>query len=85
MVCTPVLPAVYRPVELMVPTLELPPAIASTVQVAAPPPGTVAVNCCVRVSVIAAAVGARLIEALATVSVADAASVLPPGPLQINE
>jgi hypothetical protein len=57
MVCTPVLPAVYRPVELMVPTLELPPAIASTVQVAAPPPGTVAVNCCVRVSVIAAAQG----------------------------
>jgi hypothetical protein len=53
--------------------------------VAVPPPGTVAVNCWVRVSVMAAAVGATLMVTFDTVSVAEAAALLPPGPLQINE
>ncbi len=45
MLCKPAPPAVYRPAALTVPTLVLPPGIPSTVQVAEPPPGTVAVNC----------------------------------------
>ena len=69
----------------MVPTVLLPPAMPSTVQVAAPPPGTVAVNCWVRVSVIAAVVGERLMVTLETVSVAEAGVLLPPAPLQVNE
>lgn len=46
-VCAPALPAVNEPLELMVPTVLLPPRTPSTLQVAGPAPGTVAVNCCV--------------------------------------
>lgn len=45
MLCAPAPPAVYKPAELMVPTVLLPLGMPSTVQLAAPPPGTVAVNC----------------------------------------
>jgi hypothetical protein len=69
----------------MVPTVLLPPAMPSTVQAAAPPPGTLAVNCWVRVSVMAAVVGERPMVALETVSVAEAGVLLPPAPLQVNE
>jgi hypothetical protein len=68
----------------MVPTVALPFAIPSTVQAAWPPPGTVAVNCWVRVSVSVAFCGARLMLTLDTVSVADATALAPPGPLQLN-
>jgi hypothetical protein len=68
-----------------VPTVLLPPAIPSTVQAAGPPPGTVAVNCCVRVSVMAAAVGDRLIAVLDTVRVAETGALLPPGPAHVSE
>jgi hypothetical protein len=85
MLCVPAAPAVYRPAALMRPTAALPPAIPSTVQAAAPPPGTVAVNCWVRVSVIAAICGDRLMTTLETVTVAEATLLLPPAPLQSNE
>jgi hypothetical protein len=67
------------------PTLALPPAIVSTVHVAAPPPGTVAVNCWVWPIVSAALVGAMLMAAAVTVTVAVAAGLVPPGPAQVSE
>jgi hypothetical protein len=57
----------------------------STVHVALPPPGTIALNCWVRVSVRAAFCGDRLMVTLETVSVALAVLLVPPGLLQINE
>lgn len=69
----------------MVPTAGLPLAIPSTVQTASPPPGTVAVNCCVRLSVSAALFGARAMLTFDTVSVADATALVPPAPVQSNE
>ena len=69
----------------MVPTVALPFAMPSTVQAAAPPPGTVAVNCWVRFSVNAAFCGARLMLTVDTVSVADATALVPPAPVQLNE
>src|SRR5580658_388543 len=45
--CVPAaLGGTYKPLALIVPTVALPPPTPSTLQVAAPPPGTVAVNCC---------------------------------------
>ena len=69
----------------MSPTVVLPPAIPSTVHAAAPPPATVAVNCCDRVSVMAAKFGDRLIEMLDIPTAAMAALLVPPAPLQVSE
>ncbi len=85
-VCAPTaVPGVYSPLELMSPTLLLPPLMPSTVQLALLPPGTVAVNCCDCDSVNAATVGAMDIEPLATVTVADASALGPPAPVQLSE
>src|ERR1700675_1060360 len=89
MVCVPTAdPAVYRalvPLALMVPTVLLPPATPSTAQVAAPPPGTVAVNCCVCVCTTAAIFGRIATAPLEIVTVAVATLLVPPAPLQLNE
>jgi hypothetical protein len=77
--------AVYRPLALTVPTVLLPPAMPSTAQVAAPPPGTVAVNCCVCVSAMAAMVGDNVTAPLEIVTVAVATPLVPPAPLQVKE
>ena len=69
----------------MSPDVPLPPATPSTVQVAAPPPGTVAVNCCVRDTVIAAVFGDRLMVTLETVTAAVTVALVPPAPLQVSE
>jgi hypothetical protein len=68
----------------MVPTVPLPPAMPSTVQVSAPA-DTVAVNCCVCDSVRAANLGKRvtLTEPL-TDTVALTAALVPPAPEQVN-
>lgn len=84
-VCVPAVPgATYRPLELTVPTVELPPAIPSTVQVAAPPPGTDAVNCwdCDIVSAAFFGVTEKLFadDMLTTVEAAP----LPPTPEQVS-
>ena len=68
----------------MRPTVLLPPATLSTVQVAAPPPGTVAVNCFVCETVREAFVGDTLIEPLVTVTVAVAGALVPDDPLQVR-
>jgi hypothetical protein len=67
------------------PTLPLPPATPSTVQVTAPPPGTVGVNCCVCHKVMAAALGATLTVPLAMVTVAVLTLLVPPLPVQVSE
>jgi hypothetical protein len=69
----------------MVPTVPFPFATPSTVQVTDPPPGTVGVNCCVWLKVIAAVAGARLIAVFETVTVADAAVLVPAGPPHTSE
>src|ERR1700733_2531667 len=69
----------------MVPAVALPFTMPSTVQTASPAPGTVAVNCCVRLSVSAAFCGARAMLTFDTVSVADATVLAPPAPVQVNE
>jgi hypothetical protein len=69
----------------MVPTVELPPAIVSTDQVAVPPPGTVAVNCCVCDKVMAAALGETVTVPVVIVTVAVAGVLVPPGPEQVSE
>jgi hypothetical protein len=69
----------------MRPTVLLPPPMPSTDHVAAPPPGTVAVNCCVRDSVIAATVGDTLIVILDRVTEALATELVPPAPAQLRE
>jgi hypothetical protein len=85
-VCAPAaVPVVYRPVELIVPTVGLPPGMLSTLHVAGTPPGTVAVNCCVRVKVRAAAFGATLIVTLDTVTIAVTAALVPVAPVQVKE
>jgi hypothetical protein len=63
-----------------VPTVLFPPAMPSTFQVAAPPPGTVAVNCCDCDRVSAAYLGDTLkLFAFVMLTVAEAA-LLPPAP-----
>jgi hypothetical protein len=57
----------------------------STAQVAAPPPGTVAVNCCVCVCTTAAIFGEIATAPLEIVTVAVATLLVPPAPLQLNE
>ncbi|MGC2032510.1 MAG: hypothetical protein WA642_21010 [Steroidobacteraceae bacterium] len=52
---------------------------------AAPPPGTVAVNCCVPDNVIAAVLGDKLIALLETPTATVATLLVPPGPVQVNE
>jgi hypothetical protein len=79
------MPAVYNPAELMVPTVLLPFGIPSTVQVAEPPPGTVAENCFVAFSTIGAVCGAMLMATLDTVTLVETRALLPPPPLQISE
>lgn len=69
----------------MVPTAALPPATPSTDHVAAPPPGTVAANCCVRDSVMAAILGDTATVPSEMVTVAVAMALVPPGPTQVNE
>jgi hypothetical protein len=76
---------VYAPPAVIVPTVPLPPATPSTVQVTAPPPGTVGVNCCVCHNVIAAALGATLTVPLAMVTVAVLTLLVPPLPVQVSE
>jgi hypothetical protein len=68
----------------MVPTAALPPTTPSTLQVAAPPPGTVALNCCDcdRVSAALRGVTAKLF-AFVMPTVAVAAPV-PPAPVQVS-
>jgi hypothetical protein len=63
----------------------LPPAMPSTAQVAAPPPGTVAVNCCVWNRVMAAVLGDSVTAPLEIVTVAVATLLVPPAPLQVKE
>jgi hypothetical protein len=70
---------------VIVPAVALPFAMPSTVHTAAPPPGTVALNCCVRLRVSAAFCGATAMMTLDTVSVAEATELAPPGPVQIKE
>lgn len=87
-VCCPgAVPAVvvYRPAALMVPAELFPPATPSTDQEAAPPPGTVAVNCCDRVNVMAAMDGETVTLPFAMVTVTGEALALPPGPLHASK
>jgi hypothetical protein len=63
----------------------LPPEIPSTVHVAPPPPGTVAVNCCVCDNVRAAVLGDTLIVVLEIATVAVTGALVPPGPVQVRE
>src|ERR1700722_18883789 len=85
-VCVPTaVPAVYRPPEVTMPTAALPPAIPSTVQVAAPPPGTVAVNCWVCDTASVAIVGTTVTVPLEIVTVAVTTLLVPPAPLQLKE
>jgi hypothetical protein len=84
-VCVPaVLGGAYKPLELIVPTVELPPAMPSTVQVAAPPPGTLAVNCwdCDRVSAAYFGATGKLFPDV-MLTTAEAAA-LPPTPEQVS-
>jgi hypothetical protein len=85
MLCAPAPPAVYNPVELMVPTVLLPFAMPSTVQVALPPPGTVAVNCLVPPSTRGAVCGATLMVTLDTVTIAETKELVPAGPVHVKE
>jgi hypothetical protein len=80
-VCVPaLLGGTYKPLALIVPTLELPPAMPSTVQVAVPP----AVNCCDCDRVNAAYFGAtEKLFADVMLTTADAAP-LPPTPEQVS-
>ncbi len=74
----------YRPLLLIVPTAALPPGTPSTAQVAAPAPGTVAVNCCDWPSVSAAFRGVtRNWFGFWTVTVANPLPV-PPMPVQLS-
>jgi hypothetical protein len=57
----------------------------STAQVAAPPPGTVAVNCWVWDTVSVAIVGDRVTVPLEIVTVAVTRLLVPPAPLQLKE
>jgi hypothetical protein len=57
----------------------------STVHVAPPPPGTVAVNCRVCDNVRAAVLGDTLIVVLEIATVAVAGVLVPPAPLQVRE
>ena len=84
-VCVPAaLGGTYKPLELIVPTVELPPEMPSTVQVAAPPPGTVAVNCCDCDRVSAACFGVtEKLFADVMLTTAEAAA-LPPTPEQVS-
>lgn len=82
-VCVPtIVPGVYSPLALMSPTVLLPPETPSTDQLAAPPPGAVAVNCCVCHSEIAATLGDTVTFMTVTVTVAV---LVPPLPVQLNE
>lgn len=78
-------PAVYKPVALTTPTVPFPPATPSTAQLAVPPPGTVAVNCCVCDSGMEAIRGETVIAPLAMATVTDATALVPPGPEQASE
>ena len=62
----------------------LPPATPSTVQVAAPPPGTVAVNCCVAPGE-RGNLGRHDDRAAGDVTVAVATLLVPPAPVQVTE
>jgi hypothetical protein len=85
-VCVPTaVPAVYRPPEVTTPTAALPPAMPSTAHVAAPPPGTVAVNCWVCDTVSVAIVGTTVTAPLEIVTVAVTRLLAPPAPLQLKE
>jgi hypothetical protein len=77
--------AVYRPPALTVPTVFVPPAMPSTDQVAAPPPGTVAVNCCVCSKAMTAILGDIATAPLEIVTVAVSTLLVPPAPLQVKE
>jgi len=84
-VCVPAaLGGTYKPLELIVPTVELPPATPSTAHVAAPPPGTDAVNCCDCDRVSAAYFGDTE-KPFADVMLTSAeAAALPPIPEQVR-
>ena len=83
--CVPTaVPGAYEPPAVIVPTLALPPATPSTVQVTAPPPGTVGVNCWVCHRVMAAAPGETVTVPLAMVTVAVLTLLVPPLPVQIR-
>ena len=73
------------PVETIVPTVELPPWTVSTDQTGVPPPGTVAVNCCVCHSEIPAALGETVTVQEAIVTVALAGALVPPVPVHVSE
>lgn len=77
--------AVALPVDTIVPTVELPPWTVSTDQAGVPPPGTVAVNCCVCQSVIPAALGETVTVPEAIVTVALAGALVPPVPVHVSE
>ena len=63
----------------------LPPAMPSTVQLAAPPPGTLAVNCRVCAEARAAVLGVRVTAPLEIVTEALATLLVPPVPMQVSE
>jgi hypothetical protein len=67
----------------MVPTVALPPATPSTVQVTAPPPDTVAVYCCVCACVIAAIAGETVTCPMPMDTLARL--LMPPAPEQARE
>jgi hypothetical protein len=67
----------------MVPTVALPPAIPSTAQDTAPPPDTVAVNCCVWAGVIAAIAGETVTCPMPMATLARL--LMPPAPEQARE
>jgi hypothetical protein len=63
----------------------LPPATPSTIQVALPPPGTVAVYCCVSEMVRADVAGVSVIVVFDTVTAAVDMGLVPPLPVQTSE
>jgi hypothetical protein len=67
------------------PTAALPPATPSTVQLAAPPPGTVDVNCWVCDTVSVAILGDTVTVPVAIVTLVVAILLVPPAPVQVSE
>jgi len=63
----------------------LPPVMSSTVQVDAPPPGAVAVNCRDCDTARPAIFGDTVTVPLEILTVAVAAPLMPPGPVQVSE
>src|ERR1700736_3995994 len=69
----------------MRPTVLLPPGMLSTVQLAAPPPGAVAVNCRDCDTVIAAIFGETVTVPLGRVTMAVTTVLAGPAPIQVSE